>query len=154
MDSGSRSNTGGRDIAWKYCTPIEGNINDIMCNFCVMVIKSGGITRFKFHLSHTDSHSNSKKCPNVPPEVKKEMRQLLVEMNKAKANKDANIDIRVELRGTMGGGHRHFFDDGDDDDDENEEEEEDVYMYPTDMNPDERVEYRAACRASKANEWN
>ena len=70
MDSGSGSNTGGRDPGWKYCTPIEGNINGIICNFFGMVIKSGGITRFKFNLSHTDPYSNSKKCPNVPPEVK------------------------------------------------------------------------------------
>ena len=91
MDSGSGSTTGGRDLAWKYCTSIEGNINGTICNFYGMVIKSGGITRFKFHLSHTDPHSNSKTCPNVPLEVKKEMRQLLVERNKAKAKKIANI---------------------------------------------------------------
>ena len=92
MDSESGSNIEGRDPAWKYCIPFEGNRNNIICNFCGMVIKSGGITRFKFHLSHTDSHSNRKKCPNVPPEVKKEMRQLLVERNKAKAKKAANIE--------------------------------------------------------------
>ena len=151
MDSGSGSNTRGCDHAWKYCTPIEGNINGTICNFYSMVIKSGGSTRFKFHLLHTDPHSNSKKCLNVPPEVKKEMRQLLVKRNKAKAKKVANIEeIRVELRGTMGGSHRHLFDD----DEENEEEDVDVYMYPTDMNPDEQADYRAACRASKASEWN
>ena len=71
MDSGSGSNTEGRDPAWKYCAPIEGNRNGTICKFCGMVIKSGGITRFKFHLSHTDPHSNSKTCPNVPLEVKK-----------------------------------------------------------------------------------
>ena len=43
----------------------------------VLVIRSGGITRFKYHLSHSDPHSNTKKCPNVPPEVKQEMKQLL-----------------------------------------------------------------------------
>ena len=74
MDSGRGSNTRGCDPTWKYCTPIEGNGNCIICNFCGMVIKSGGITRFKFHLSHTDPHSNSKKYPHVPPEVQKEMR--------------------------------------------------------------------------------
>ena len=96
MDSGSGSNIGCR--AWKYCTSIEGNKNDTICNFCGIVIKSGGIIRFKFHLSHTDPYSNSKKCSNVPPEVKKEMRQLLVERNKAKAKKAANIEeIRAEL---------------------------------------------------------
>ena len=57
-----------------------------------MNIKSGRITRFKFHLSHTNSHSNSKKCPNVSPEVKKEIIQLLVERNKAKVKKPANIE--------------------------------------------------------------
>ena len=109
-----------------------------------MVIKSGGITLFKFHLSHTDPHSNSKKCPNVPLKVKKEMRQLLVERNKAKAKKAANIEeIQVELRGTMGGSHRHLFDDGDE---ENEEEEENVYMYSADMNLDEQADNRATCR--------
>ena len=120
-----------------------------------MVIKSGGITRFKFHLSHTDPHSNSKKCPNLPPEVKREMRQLLVERNKAKAKKAANIkEILSELRGTMGGRHRHLFDDGDDDDEKNEEEDDDVYIYSPDMNPEERANYRVACRSSKASEWN
>ena len=142
MDSGSGSNTGGHGPAWKYCTPIEGNKNGTICNFCGMVIKSGVIARFKFHLSHTDPHSNSKKCPNVPPEVKKEIRQLLVERNKAKANKVANIEeIQVELRGTIGGSHRHLFDDDDGDDEENEEEDDDVYMYPTYMNPNERADY-------------
>ena len=32
--------------------------------------------------------------------------------------------------------------------------EENVYMYPSDMTLDERAEFRAACRASKASEWN
>ena len=74
--------------------------------------KSGRITRFKFPLSHTDLHSNSKKCPNMPPEVKKEMRQLLVERNKVKAKKATNIEeIRAELRGIMDGSHRHLVDD-------------------------------------------
>ena len=71
MDSGSGSITGGRGPALKYFTHIKGNINDAIYNFCGMVIKSGGITRFKFHLSHTNPHSNSMKCHNVPPEVKK-----------------------------------------------------------------------------------
>ena len=53
----------------------------------------------------------------------------------------------------MSGSHRHLVDD-DDDDNEEEEEEEDVNMYPVDMNPDERADYRVVCRASKASEWN
>ena len=49
----------------------------------------------------------------------------------------------------MCGSHRHIFDNGDDDEEENEWEDDDVYMYPADMNLDERADYRAACRASK-----
>ena len=83
------------------------------------------------------------------------MRQLFVERNKAKAKKAVNTEeIRSELRGTMGGSHRHLFDDGDDDDEENEEEDDDVYMYPADMNLAERADYWAACHASKSSEWN
>ena len=40
----------------------------------------------------------------------------------------------------MDGSHRHLFDD-DDDDSDDEEENDDVYMYPTDMNLDERADY-------------
>ena len=56
---------------------MEGNKNGTICNYYGLMIKSGGITRFKFHLSHTDRHSNTKKCPNVSPEVKQEMKKLL-----------------------------------------------------------------------------
>ena len=71
--------------------------------------------------------------------------------NKEKAKKAADIEeIRAELRRTMGGRDRHLIDD----DEDEEEEEEDVYMYPGDMTPDERDDFRAACCASKATEWN
>ena len=40
------------------------------------------------------------------------------------------------------------------DDDEEKEGDEDVHMYPTDMHPDERDEYREAVHALKASEWN
>ena len=48
----------------------------------------------------------------------------------------------------MGGRDRHLIDD----DEDEKEEEEDVYMYPGDMTPDERADFRAVCRASKATE--
>ena len=50
----------------------------------------------------------------------------------------------------MRGRDRHLIDD----DEDEEEEEEGVCMYPGDMTPDERAEFRAACCASKATEWN
>ena len=62
------------------------------------MIRSGRITRFKFHLSHSDPHSNTKKCPNVSLEVKQEMRQLLDQKNKEKAKKAIDIEeICAEL---------------------------------------------------------
>ena len=57
--------------------------------------------------------------------------------------------IRAELRDTMGGKHHSLIDD-----DEEDEGDEDVHMYPADMHPDERDEYREAVRASKDSEWN
>ena len=98
MTSGSGGNIVGRDLAWRYCTHVEGNKNGTIWNFCGLMIKSGGITRFKFHLSHMDPHSNIKKGPNVLPEVKQEMKQLLKQKSKAKAKKAADMEeIRAEL---------------------------------------------------------
>ena len=69
-------------------TSVEGNKNGTICNYCGLMIKSGGITHFKFHLSHTNPHLNTNKCPNVPPKVKQEMKQLLEQKSKAKAKKN------------------------------------------------------------------
>ena len=77
---------------------MEGNRNGTVCNYCGLVIRSGEITHFKFHLSHLNPHSNTKKCPNVPSEVKQEIRQLLDQKNKEKAKKAIDIEeIRAEL---------------------------------------------------------
>ena len=54
-----------------------GHENETICSYCGLSIKSGEITRLKFHLSHTDSQTNTKKCLNVPLDVKQEMKQLL-----------------------------------------------------------------------------
>ena len=69
--------SGGQDPVWRYYAPLEGHKNGTICNYCGLSIKIGGITRLKFHLSHTSPHSNTKKCPNMPPKVKQEMKQLL-----------------------------------------------------------------------------
>ena len=79
-----------------------------------------------------------KKSPNVSLEVKQEIMELLDHKNKAKAKKVVDIEeIRAELRGTMGGCHRNLIDE----DEDEEEEKDDVYMYPANMTPDERVEF-------------
>lgn len=74
MEGGSRSDFGGHEPGWKYCTPFKGNRNDTICNYCGLVMKSGGITRLKFHLSHVNPHSNSKKCLNMPLEMKQQIK--------------------------------------------------------------------------------
>ena len=114
-------------------------------------MKSGGITRFNSHLMHKGPHNNTKKCPRVSLEVKEEIRLPVHDKQKAKAKKNADIeDIRSQLRGTMGTHHTHLVNEDDDDEDA---EDEDVYMYPTDMHPDERDAYRSVVRASKASDW-
>ena len=96
IDSGS--NIGDRDPALKYCIHVEGIEIVQYAIYCDLVINSGGITRFKFHLSHSDLYSNTKKCSNVPSEVKQEMRQLLDQKNKAKAKRVIDIEeILAEL---------------------------------------------------------
>ena len=82
-----RMASGGRAPTWRYCTSLEGNKNGTICNYYDLMIKSGGITRLKFHLSHTDPHSNTKKCPNVLPKVTQEMKQLLEQKSRTKAKK-------------------------------------------------------------------
>ena len=42
-------------------------------------------------------------------------------------------EIRVKLRGTMGGKHHYLIDD-----DDEEEGDEDVHMYPADVHPNEQ----------------
>ena len=59
--SASGSGVVGRDPVWKYCTPMEMNKNETICNYCGLTIKIGGNIHFKFHLSHIDPHSNTKK---------------------------------------------------------------------------------------------
>ena len=51
----------------------------------------------------------------------------------------------------MGDNQRYVIDEDDDDDDD--DDNNDVYMYPTDMHPDEQDAYRAVVQASKAIEW-
>ena len=105
--------------------------------------------RFKFHLTHNNLHKNTKKCPRVPPEVKEDIQLMVHDKIKAKTEKAADIqEICAQLRGTMGASDTHLIDENDDDDDD-DVEDQDVYIYPTDMHPNEHDAYRFAVRASK-----
>ena len=77
----------GRDLAWKYCSPIEENQNETICNYCGLLMESGGITCFKYYLANRDPQNNTKKHLRVLSEVKEEIRDMLYEKTKAKTNK-------------------------------------------------------------------
>ena len=159
MASGSGSDVMGyRDPYWKYYTPVEGNKNGTICNYYGLTIKSGGITCFKFHLSHINHNSNIKKGPNVPSKVKQKIRRFVKEQNKAKTKKVVDIEeIQTKLRDTKGGKYKHVIDEEDGENNEEEEDDDDdddVYMYLANMHLDQRHAYRAAVQASKASEWN
>ena len=41
---GGESGMFSRDVAWKYCSLVEGNLNGIICNFCGLLMKSRDIS--------------------------------------------------------------------------------------------------------------
>lgn len=94
-ESAYRSGAMGQDLAWKYCTLMEGNRNDTVCNYYGLLIKSGGITWFKFHLSHIDLNSNTKMCLKSTSQseirVKRAFALKKKKKSKAKVKKAANI---------------------------------------------------------------
>ncbi|RVW61642.1 hypothetical protein CK203_066191 [Vitis vinifera] len=151
MASRGGSHMPGQDLAWKYRSLVEGNKNGTICNFCGLLMKSGGITLFKFHLTHNDPHNNTKKSPRVPLEMKEEIRLTVHDKNKAKAKKVVDIqEICAQLCGTIGANDTHLIDK---DDEDEYAEDEDVYIYPTDMHPNEWDAYRCGVHASKSTEW-
>ena len=72
MATGSAGGSGipRRDPTWKHCILVDGNKNCIICNYCGLLMKSGDIAQFKFHLSHILQHE---KCPRVFHEVKEDV---------------------------------------------------------------------------------
>ena len=95
--------------------------------YCGLMIKSGGIIRFNYHLSHMDHHSTTKNCLNVSLKVKQEIKQLLEQKNITKTKKVAIIkEIQAELHDIVGGKHQTIIND-------EEKGEENVYMHPIDM---------------------
>ena len=65
------------DPTWEHEDPIDGNNNGTICKYCGRVMKSGGVTRLKYHLSGLDPAKNVQQCDSVPPEVKAFIRTLL-----------------------------------------------------------------------------
>lgn len=56
-----------RDPACEHGDNIPGNKNGTIRKYCVLVMKSGGVTRLKYHLSGMDPRNNIIICNDVNP---------------------------------------------------------------------------------------
>ena len=135
-----------RDPALEHGDPIDRNKHGTICKYCGRVMKSGGVTRLKYHLSGLDPGNNVQRCDNVPPppEVKAFITTLLKNKKHHKEKKTHGMEnIRAGLRGEVIGQAV----DSDDDDDDDEDKCYD------DMGPEERRNFKQALRASKQSAW-
>ena len=113
------SGGGRRDPAWKHGEQLPGNKNGSICKYCGITMRSGGVTRLKYHLSGLDPGNNVQHCPSVPVEVKQFIRSLLLSKQKDKAKKQHMMEgIRAELRGEVIGSQDDSDDEVYDDDDD------------------------------------
>ena len=60
---------------WRSIPHTKGGV---ICKYCGLVMRSGGITRLKHHLAGVDPGKNVKACDQVPPQVKEEIRNALL----------------------------------------------------------------------------
>ncbi len=129
-----------RDPAWEYGERIPGNKNGSICKYCRITMKSGGVTRLKYHLRGMDPRNNVQQCEAVPIEVKNFIKSLSMSKQKEKTKKAHMMEeVRAELRGEL-------IDSQDNSDDE---------VYPNEeMGPEELRHYRQAIRDSKEAQWN
>lgn len=80
----------GKDPRWKYSFLADKkNKNSVTCKLCRKVT-NGGINRQKHHLA--GGNRNVKKCLQVPPEVRDEMRTYMAEKLEKKAYYDKPWD--------------------------------------------------------------
>ncbi|KAF8402156.1 hypothetical protein HHK36_013108 [Tetracentron sinense] len=130
-----------RDIGWSHGKQIEGNKNGAICNYCGKKIRSGGITRLKWHLAGGDS--NVADCPSCPMEVRQAMKVNLTIGAKQRLEHVAEQKaIRQEIRR----GLQPPVDVDDDDEDDT--------LYPIDcIGVDERLAYRQGYRQSMRQQW-
>ncbi|XP_060670917.1 uncharacterized protein LOC132800704 [Ziziphus jujuba] len=106
-------------------------------------MKSGGVTRLKYHLSGIDPSHNVQPCGQVPPEVKKFIIDMLKgkqqrKIKKANRMEEIYADLRVQL-------HVETYDVDDEDDDD--------IAYPPGMDPYEKNDYREPILVSKQSKW-
>ena len=79
------------DPGWEHGEMVAGDRHKVKCKWCHKIL-SGGIHRFKQHLAGIQGEA--KPCANVPTEVRKEMRDVLLEKKNEKEKKK-KFDERV-----------------------------------------------------------
>ncbi|RWR80104.1 arogenate dehydratase/prephenate dehydratase 1, chloroplastic-like protein [Cinnamomum micranthum f. kanehirae] len=66
------------DPRWEHREMVGGDRHKVECKWCHKIM-SGGIHRFKQHLAHISG--DAKGHPNVPTEVRKQMREIFFHYN-------------------------------------------------------------------------
>ncbi|GJM86977.1 hypothetical protein PR202_ga02886 [Eleusine coracana subsp. coracana] len=79
--------------AWAHAKVVVGFRNKTICLHCGNKIGGGGITRLKYHLA--GQKGQVEECKKVPPDVKWQMKQLIVEI-------DVNENRRKRTRDDIG----------------------------------------------------
>ena len=72
------------DPGWEHGEMVAGDRHKVKCKWCHKIL-SGGIHRFKQHLAGIQGEARP--CANVPTEVRKEMRDMLLEKKNEKEKK-------------------------------------------------------------------
>ncbi|XP_042974622.1 uncharacterized protein LOC122306256 [Carya illinoinensis] len=73
------------DPTWAHARAVPGARNNTECLYCNKIIRGGGITRLKYHL--TEIPDNVEACKKVSEDVKWQMKELLDEMKRSKEKK-------------------------------------------------------------------
>lgn len=72
------------DPGWAHGDTIGDDRRNVKCKYCGRIL-NGGIHRFKCHIGHVSG--DAKVCPNVPTEVRNEMREVSFWKEKAETVK-------------------------------------------------------------------
>ncbi|OMO51577.1 putative Zinc finger, BED-type [Corchorus capsularis] len=132
-----------KDDARQHGTPILEIKGGVICKYCGFVMRSGGVTRLKWHLAGIDPKKNVKACEVVTDDVRDLMQHSLCTFAKSKEKRRTHMDdIRAELATDVMG-----------QEDNVEDEDEDTVAYPPDVSADKMHAYKKAFHASKQFEW-
>lgn len=77
------------DPTRKYCEPVEGRSNAIICKFCGYITSSGVISHVKNHLANMDTTQSVKMRDKVSHEVHEQMRELLNDNSQRKKQRES-----------------------------------------------------------------